>query len=108
MQGQIASLEPEPPSRGAVQFSSHGAARAPVSTPPLDRLPFEVQDRFRGSAQETSLLSASTSGALAETAEEGLRNAPLLRRITENAALIVREQYHHWVRSAETVFHYIS
>src|SRR5258708_12076441 len=55
MRGQIVCLESELVSRhGGVLPSSNGAGRAPIDGSSLDRLHFELQDRFRGSEAETS------------------------------------------------------
>src|SRR5258708_4230486 len=55
MRGQIVCLESELASRhGDVLPSSNGAGRASIDGSSLDRLHFELQDRFRGSESQTS------------------------------------------------------
>src|SRR5260370_41754103 len=54
MRGEIVCLESELASRpGDVLPSSNGADRASIDGSSLDRLQFELQDRFRGSEAQT-------------------------------------------------------
>lgn len=53
------------------------------------------------------LLSQTTSSALAEAMEEGLRNQALRKRITRNAARMVEKRYQDWDGAAEKVYRYL-
>jgi glycosyltransferase involved in cell wall biosynthesis len=53
---------------------------------------------------DNCLLAETSSGAMAEKIEEGLRNHALRDRITRNASEMVRRKYQNWDEQAEKVY----